>query len=246
MWAVGGTIALNYTCSFTPQYGYSTSGLPQTSYQQYETGYSTNRQSRRTDLGIPNVRDIGIGFINGIFTSYMEALENAKYISMLLGGYNVDLVYNGSRGPDDIFESLKNLNYTSTEPCALLHETWDAFFARSENGYYLQYCHSQGTALVRNALLDYPPELRNRIILVPIAPSGYIFEQSCFRVTHYRAAWYRDFIPQIDRLGAERERHTIVDLPSHPEAKFFDHSFQSPTYKKKIRDHGLEYLENGR
>ena len=37
------------------------------------------------------------------------------------------------------------------------------------------YCHSQGVIHVRNALIDYPEELRQRILVVAISPGGYIY-----------------------------------------------------------------------
>ena len=92
-------------------------------------------------------------------------------------------------------------------------------------------CHSQGAIHVRNALLDYAPELRERIIVVAIAPGAYMYQETCAQVTHFRnASGWRDFVPRIDREGAARSKETIVDLVSHSDASWFDHSFQSLTY----------------
>ena len=51
-------------------------------------------------------------------------------------------------------------------------------------------------------------------------------------------------MPRLDLAGARRERETIVTLESHPNASFFDHSFMSPTYKKDLQRHMLNYIES--
>jgi pimeloyl-ACP methyl ester carboxylesterase len=121
---------------------------------------------------------------------------------------------------------------------------WNSHFEkRLGNAKFLMVCHSQGAIHVRNALLDYPAQLRERIITVGIAPGAYIYQQTCAQVTHYRnASIRRDFIPRIDKSGAEREKDTIINLVSHPEAAFFDHEFQSLTYQDALRRKLNEFL----
>ena len=91
---------------------------------------------------------------------------------------------------------------------------WNSFFEKSSaSAKFLMVCHSQGAIHVRNALLDYPPELRERIIVVAIAPGGYIYQQTCAQVIHYRnASKWRDFVPRIDKKGIARSKETIVDV----------------------------------
>jgi hypothetical protein len=95
-------------------------------------------------------------------------------------------------------------------------------------------CHSQGAIHTRNALLDYPPALRARILVVAIAPGGYIYQQTCAQVVHYRAKSWRDYIPWLDKAGANREKNTSIDVTSHAEAPWHDHTFNSPTYKRAL------------
>jgi len=103
-------------------------------------------------------------------------------------------------------------------------------------------CHSQGALHVRNALLDYPPELRQRILLVAFAPAAYIYEETCAKIIHYRAEWWRDFVPRFDKAGAKREKHTIVTLISHSDASAIDHEFKSPTYQEILKFHIQNYI----
>ena len=107
---------------------------------------------------------------------------------------------------------------------------------------FLMICHSQGAIHVRNALLDYSPELRARILVVAIAPGGYIYQETCAEVIHYRAEWYRDCIPRLDREGAIREHDTTVTLASHANAPYFDHEFMSPTYLETLQWHINNYI----
>lgn len=189
-----------------------------------------------------------IGFINGINNSFTEAKKSAGYIFELAGGYNVHGVYNATHGVAvDLVECKLGLKYIATEPVHQLHKMWNSFFERSSaDAKYLMICHSQGAIHARNALLDYPPALRERILVVAIAPGGYIYRETCAKVIHYRnASALRDFVPRLDVLGARRSAQTVVDLPSHPNAPLFDHEFISPTYRSSLRKHVLNYIKNG-
>ncbi len=192
---------------------------------------------------LPN--DLGIGFINGIWNNFKGSKESAEYVSRLAGGYNIHAVYNATHGNMDLPECMMGLNYIATEPVRQLHKMWNSFFEKSsENAKFLMICHSQGAIHVRNALLDYPPELRERILVVAIAPAAYIYKETCAQVIHYRAECWRDFIPRIDRLGARREGDSVITLNSHIDAPFFDHEFMSPTYKASIRQHIANYIQS--
>ncbi|MBA3958055.1 MAG: DUF687 family protein [Parachlamydiaceae bacterium] len=200
--------------------------------------------------GVSNLpNDLGIGFINGIWNDSKSARTSTNYLSRLAGGYNIHGVYNATHGTcTDGYECVIGLNYIATEPVRQLHRMWNSFFEKSSAGAkFLMICHSQGAIHVRNALLDYPPELRERILVVAIAPSAYIYQESCAAVIHYRAEWWRDFIPRLDKSGAQREKDTIINLTSHPNAPAFDHEFISPTYKRELQNHIINYIEtNGR
>ena len=216
------------------------SGLPTIKYcDDFEKMYPDYEPSRLFDLGLRETQNIAIGFINGVWNDFDSAYENAKYLSKLAGGYNIHAVYNATHGKSpDLKECRMGLNYVATEPVRLLHKMWNSHFEKSSaDAKFLMVCHSQGAIHVRNALLDYPPELRKRIIVVAIAPGAYIYQQTCAQVTHYRnASIKRDFIPRIDKSGANREKDTVVNLISHPEAAYFDHEFQSLTYQDALMD----------
>lgn len=197
-----------------------------------------------SDLGLPELVDMEIGFINGINTSFESARNNAMYISKLSGGYNVHAVYNATHGiAVDLNECQMGLTNTATEPVRQLHKMWNSFFERSSaNAQFLMICHSQGVIHVMNSLLDYPPELRERIIIVAIAPGGYIYQKCCAQVVHVRVKKHRDPVPRFDQKGAQRAKGTIIELDSHPNASFFDHSFTSPTYEGELINRISRYI----
>lgn len=99
------------------------------------------------------------------------------------------------------------------------------------------------TIHVRNGLLGYPKELRDRISVVAIAPGGYIYPGSCANAIHYRAHADRDIIPRFDLAGYRRSAHTVVTLDSHPAASWIDHAFMSPTYSKAIQKEILTFIK---
>jgi pimeloyl-ACP methyl ester carboxylesterase len=212
--------------------------------------YPKYERSKQYDLSdfdhLTPLADMGIGFTNGIWNDYEMATESAQYLSRLAGGYNIHGVYNATHGTaPDLKESNMGLNYIATDPVRQLHNMWNSFFEKSSaNAKFLMICHSQGAIHVRNALLDYPPELRQRILVVAIAPAAYIYKETCAEVIHYRAEWWRDFVPRLDRAGARRAKGTIVDLKSHSDASLFDHAFMSSTYQERLWQHITKYLQS--
>ncbi|MBM3197762.1 MAG: DUF687 domain-containing protein [Chlamydiae bacterium] len=212
--------------------------------------YPKYKRSQQFDVYPPGALDLpknlGIGFINGIWNTSEMAQESAKYLSKLSGGYNVHAVYNATHGTSpDLKECKLGLKFIATDPVKQLHQMWNSFFDKSSlTAKFLMICHSQGAIHVRNALLDYTPELRDRILVVAIAPGAYIYHETCADVLHYRAALWRDFVPRLDREGAKREKDTTVTLDSHSEAPSFDHEFMSPTYRERLRQHIINYTTN--
>jgi RHS repeat-associated protein len=230
------------------------SGFPKIRYCTYfEQMYPKYERSKRYDLSdldpLTPLADMGIGFTNGIWNNFEMAKESTQYLSRLSGGYNIYSVYNATHGTiPDCKECKMGMSYIATDPVLQLHQMWNSFFEKSSaDAKFLMICHSQGAIHVRNALLDYSPELRKRILVVAIAPAAYIYQETCAKVIHYRAAWWRDFVPRFDRKGARREKDAIVTLDSHQDAPFFDHEFMSPTYQRELRKHIANYVStNGK
>ena len=215
-------------------------------YDSFRPYYERSKTYDLSAHGLPDLPNRGIGFINGIGNTIQDAEKSAMHISQISGGYNIQGVYNATHGfMVNFLECRMGLNYIATEPVRQLHKMWNSFFEKQQGGAkFLMICHSQGAIHVRNALLDYPPELRKRILVVAIAPGAYIFQETCAKVLHYRAHGKRDFVPGLDTEGKKREKSTTITLDSHPDAKLFDHEFISPTYQKKLYEHIHNYIKN--
>lgn len=194
--------------------------------------------SKIYNLGLPELTDMEIGFINGMDNNFNDSRKSAIYVSRLAGGCNVHAVYNATHGKTvDLIECKMGLNYTATEPVRQLHNMWNNFFERSSaNAKYLMICHSQGAIHVRNALLDYPPELQERILVVGIAPAGYIYRETCAQVVHYRVEKRHDIVPYLDQEGANRSKDTIIELNSRNRLPYFidDHSLTNSIYEAPL------------
>ncbi|MCB1080918.1 MAG: DUF687 family protein, partial [Chlamydiia bacterium] len=219
-----------------------------TFYDDFEKGCAN--QSRTYDLSHEkDFKPLSRGrilFINGIDTSFKCAQNHARYIGRLAGGYQVHGVYNATHGKfADAIEYLRNRNYCATPPVRLLHHQWNAFFSRSDPEVpLLQICHSQGAVLVRNALMCYPQELRKRIVVAAVAPGAYIDKHLCKEVTHYVTKWNRDVVPCLDFRGRIGNRRHVVALKPHKHSPWFDHDFQSPTYKGAMSKEIQKYFDD--
>lgn len=210
-------------------------------YDGYPLWISSSAYSL-AQLGLPELAKGQIGFVNGMMTDASSSVGHTCYLSKLSGGYNIHSVHNATHGfPIDFASCTVELNFFFTSsPVDKLHQTWDSFFQRAgSEELYLQICHSEGAILVRNGLMLYPDDLRKKIIVVAIAPGGYIPRDICRRVTHYVSC---DFVPLFDQMGRRLCQDTIVQLQPHPEAPYWDHDFQSQTYKDVIQGEIEEYI----
>ena len=153
----------------------------------------------------------------------------------MAGGYQVEGCFNASHGVFmDLVEASANLDGSCTTPVMLLHQMWNDFFASAGgDGHFLQVCHSQGVAHVRNALETYDEELRQKIRVVAVAPLAYVDPDTCEKVVHIVCE--NDFVPLIDKHNKEKYAETIKYVESHPDAnQSFDHEFQSRTYEDHL------------
>jgi len=189
----------------------------------------------------PNTK---IVYCNGIMNPYSDSFNSAKYLSQLGKGVLVNGIHNSTHGfPNDLYESFVGLMcFRGTQPSRLIKQEWDDFFANNgPDAVLLHFCHSQGAILTRNAINDYPEELRKRIIVVAIAPAAYISPDLCKEVYHYVSS--RDFVPYFDFRGRIECRDTIHYLEAHENAGIWDHNFNSPTYEKVIEKHIDKYYK---
>jgi hypothetical protein len=209
-----------------------------------------------------NLAKCRIGGINGINTIFQEAVSHAEYISRFARNQPVNWVYNRTHG--FLLDGLETilLNYVGYSPntAAQLRGNWNAFHEENKDVpdlKYLQFCHSQGAAHVRNGLLHAPREVQARILVVSIAPSVIIPGEICFKSFNYASE--KDLVPYVElarwsafdtnEFGLSKlveiaieQREQLIRLPAHAGAKGLDHDFQSPTYARIIKDHIDDYI----
>jgi RHS repeat-associated protein len=178
----------------------------------------------------------GIGLVNGIMNTQADFEKSMQHLGQM-SEYNVQGVHCPTRGLlTDLWHYFKaRFCGTAYEGVREIHNMLDDFFQNaSHDATFLLIGHSRGVVYIRNALMSYPPELRQRIEVLAVAPGEFIDPALCKSVTHLVSKG--DPIPHIaDHRGLKRFRDTIVSLDPHRNAsKIADHSFCSDTYKERI------------
>jgi hypothetical protein len=207
-----------------------------------------------------------LGFVDTFLTPLDNAVGHADYVGQLASGQSVDWVYNNSHGALGDLVEVFTQNYLGISPNTsnLLTDNWIAFHEENKhnpNARYFQLCHSQGAIHLRNALAKAPQEIRDRVIVVAIAPATVIPEDMCFQSFNYASK--KDIVPlgelvfagalDTREIGispvvemALEHRKELILLDPHPDATGIDHDFRSPTFEKIIKDHIEDYYrKNG-
>ena len=215
-------------------------GVDHQSNQDVPIGFIEKKKTKKDSMffcGESQVAEIGISWMNGIMNTLEESFATAKAFSQMANDHFVTFVHNRSRGfiGSDLGRCFAELFfYKKTTSVVNLQARWNAFFDNvGPFAYLLHICHSEAAIITRNALLDYPEELRQRMIIIAIAPGAYIDSQNVYRVVHLRST--RDIVPLFDVVGAYRNRDTTIVLKPHPDASWLDHSVNSPTYHQRIK-----------
>ena len=216
-------------------------GQPQ-NYATFEHSFS--EKSYNFDLGLPELPVGEIGRINGVYNSALDVKLSALRLSEMAGGVNTHATYNASHGKyHDMHESVMNMRGINTEPVWQIQKRWDRYFDNDTSGApYYEECHSQGTALVKNALKDYPKDRRDNMMIRAFAPSSYIPSDLCGNVRHYVSD--HDKVHLFDFRGRKQCADTTVLLKRHPATlKWLDHSIDSPTFTEARQQSIDEYLK---
>jgi RHS repeat-associated protein len=207
----------------------------------------------------PNIHEFGIRplkskmivFINGINTRNYEAKFHAGLLSKAGSGAKIDYVYNPRHGLlFDIQECMVGRIGKETQPVRSLDSLLTRHLTENPENTCLQIAHSQGAIHVKNALLRMPEELRERITVVTIAPAAIITDNLCRESYNYLSKW--DPLPF---LCDKKVRDSVFNRSSNVSANiiwldrakgapWWDHSFQSPTYLPKLKEHVDNYLKN--
>lgn len=192
--------------------------------------------------------------------SFADATANAEYIAKLSDGHQIQWVHNKSNTIGvDILETIFANSIGYSAPAQDLVESWTAFHKKHKNdpgAKYFQICHSQGAFHVLNALFKAPKEIRDRIIVLAIAPAVVIPKALCFKSFNYASR--RDIIPDLGTMtqynsdgpyqeyvgdAAVGDFRELIFLDPHPDAPLFDHGLDSLTVRETIEDHLGAYVK---
>lgn len=195
-----------------------------------------------------------IGWINGVNNTFEESKASGTYIQTLAGGHAILGIYNHTHTilVDLAEAALLNHNGLSPITAPLLQAQWTAFHeanADRPNLKFLQFCHSQGTIHVRNALEGLPPEIADRVMVIAVAPGAIVPKRLCFKAFNYASekdVVYK-FEPPFPRpvddvlLPAFEEsdvveRAELIILKAHPGATGIDHEVQSLTFLPYLKE----------
>ncbi len=208
---------------------------------------------------VPHIR---IGGINGMNTPHETMTSHTNYLSQFIPDHRIEWVHNQTHGPIIDLGEIFSFNYPGSSPntADLLIENWTKFHQENRdypNAKYLQFCHSQGAIHINNGLEQSSEEMRNRIIVVAIAPAKVVPTEMCYRSYNYASK--KDIVPYGEVVYAAAKdannclltnnvekaienRKQLILLDPHPDATGIDHDWQSPTFLKTVKDHIDAYL----
>ncbi len=202
--------------------------------------------------------------MNGINTTKAEAASHQSYVQKL-AGQKVHWVYNRSHGAILDLVEVFSMNYLGFSPNTAkeLQVNWAAFHERNlgnPDEKLFHTCHSQGAIHTYNALRNCPSEVRDRVIVLAIAPAKIIPREMCYRsynyaskkdIVHFGELVTAGFFNSSETGNSKymeimlENREQLILLDPHPGSTDIDHDFQSPTYRRVIIDHLKKYLQRG-
>lgn len=211
-----------------------------------------------------------VGGINGMNTSLENCLSHISYLNRIAQNpdqnlqYELEWVRDKSHGFFIDLAEIIGMNFLGYSPNTApeLRANWTYFHNANldnPNAKYLQFGHSKGMIDIRNALADCPKEIRDRVIVVGIAPAAILPDDACFDSYHY--ATINDIVPlgevsffyafDTNECGISPITQHKVDLldrliivESEGGNLLSDHDFQNPIYQPYILKHLTEHIAN--
>ena len=179
---------------------------------------------------------LALRWINGLNNSLAAAKGHARYLSDLIGGYQIGGIHNPTQGVvvdayiADQVAGLHIIPPSGWELMADMHSHYDQV---GKEGVYLLFCQSHGTTIVRNVLECCPEHIQKMVRIIAVAPHCFIAPDLCDRVVHI-VSW-SDPLWYTDPVGWLRSRRTVVYVPRAQGEKWPDHYLQSESYPEEFR-----------
>ena len=201
-------------------------------------------RSGQFQVGSSDLPNGVIAYTNGINTTQDQFLENTEWLSRSSQGTKIHGTYNATNSlPVDVAECALGHIGIHAPPVQLLKNRWNHQIATfGPDAKFLEIVHSGGADHLKNALLSSPESVRQRIIVLAIAPSVIIPRKLCYSSDNYISR--RDFVTHLDVFGEMRYGSEVHILEPHPNANFWDHDFLSPTFEEPLKRHIRNYIDD--
>jgi RHS repeat-associated protein len=196
-----------------------------------------------SELGRKEHPNIRFSYGNGIWNTKEDARSGAKYLSELIGRYNVHYVCNStwSVGQDVSRALLERYASLKIGVVYRLKEEWTKYLAENKESIVIHVTMSEGSLHADMTLPLIPEELRRRIHIIAVAPATCISKEMCASVIHFYCK--KDPVPNLMALPRARELGQMdtfkeMTLPKKDDKWYkpykHHHEFQSPIYKKDV------------
>ena len=196
---------------------------------------------------VSKINDSAIFFVNGVNTTLDEAQRSAKYISEFANDSEVVVIYNATHGLfQDLDEARANIRGLISEPGVNVVTGVNSYFKShtSQDAMITVFCHSQGVAIVSNALRYISQEYRDMTIIRAIAPSVRIPDDTVADVQHYKSD-ADGILKVIERFTQTSiEGDNVITVESKDKHPLTSHSFKSENYAETISYNAYETVRN--
>ena len=202
------------------------------SFDEIASSKTCSYQLNRKDL-----RNGRIGYINGMGCSFEQAVKDAVRLSdHIAQQYNLHCIHSSYHG-----------SVASENAVKLLKQQWIDFFKlHSSASKYLQICHSNGATHVKNALESMDEAIRQKIIVVSIAPAVFLPKGLCLQSFHYLIK--NDPIPIFALFSKRMFNQTdegVIVLPDHEDGSH-PHDPHGSSYTNAIEKVVRKYIDESR
>lgn len=217
------------------------SGKKITHFPDLEKGLAI--PSRLFQLNRPELSRGQIGLHNGMNCTFVRAFRCALDLSTQAArSYNLHCTYSATAQPHwDAASVVLGQGGIITPPVLKLLEQWQDFFEKNDQDRLLQICHSRGAIEVNNALALLPPELKQRIIVVAVAPGRLLSPDAAYRVINLLNP--HDPVPKI-AVGQEHMEAPHTIKVHDPEDTANVHTIDSPCFQEKLASIIGHYIDN--
>jgi hypothetical protein len=154
---------------------------------------------------------------------------------MLTGGEEFSCIFNPTQGffadtrrcADELF------NWATTAPVIVQREYFKSFFKEHPDDFIIHIAFSENCIITRNAWKQLEPKLRDRVLIIPVCPGGFITDDLSMNANHILSE--NDPVPLADVGGMRRcKQTTIMVRPKIPRG-IFEHELRNPELKTPIQ-----------